>query len=197
MEDDAYGELWFDKEPPPSMFSLSDGQHAIKVCTFSKIIATGLRMGWILAPESLISRTAAVRYDMGTSPFQGRVIAEMINNGDLERHIDRLRAIYRKKLERVEDSLARYCGEYCTYVRPEGGFFLWLLLRPGIPYAEVQQVAMNRGVVVGGGPQFHADGSTTNHLRLAFSYVAMEDIEQGIHLLGEAMQEVASAVGVK
>jgi 2-aminoadipate transaminase len=82
-------------------------------------------------------------------------------------------------------------------VKPEGGFFLWLLLRPGLPFAEVQRVAMNRGVVVGGGSQFHADDATTNHLRLAFSYVAMEDIEQGIHLLGEAMQEVASAVGVK
>lgn len=197
MEDDAYGELWFDDEPPPSLYSLSGGQHAIKVCTFSKIIATGLRMGWILAPEALITRTAAVRYDMGTSPFQGRVIAEMINNGDLERHIGRLRAIYKKKLERVEESLARYCGDFCTYVKPAGGFFLWLLLRPGIPYAEVQRVAGERGVIVGGGPQFHADGASSNHLRLAFSYVPIEDIEQGINLLGEAMTEVASAVGVK
>ncbi len=197
MEDDAYGELWFDKEPPPSLFSLSGGQHSIKVCTFSKIIATGLRMGWILAPEALVSRIAAVRYDMGTSPFQGRVIAEMINNGDLERHIDRLRGIYKRKLERVEASLQQYCGDYCTYVKPQGGFFLWLHLRPGIPYAEVQKLAAERGVIVGGGPQFHADGNASNHLRLAFSYVPIEDIEQGVQLLGEAMSDVASAVGVK
>lgn len=197
MEDDAYGELWFDEPPPPSMFALSGGQHGIKVCTFSKIIATGLRMGWILAPEALITRTAAVRYDMGTSPFQGRIIAEMIRNGDLERHIQRLRGIYKRKLERVEDALSRYCSDYCSYVRPLGGFFLWLLLGPGIAAADVQRAAAERGVIVGQGAQFFADANTTNHIRLAFSYVPTEDIEQGIHLLGDAMAEVAGRQAAK
>lgn len=197
MEDDAYGELWFDEPPPPSIYALSGGQHGVKVCTFSKIIATGLRMGWVLGPEALITRTAAVRYDMGTSPFQGRVIAEMIRNGDLERHIDRLRGIYRRKLERVEDALARYCGEFCTYQKPQGGFFLWLLLRPGISAQEVQRVAAEKGVIVGGGPQFFADGEATNHIRLAFSYVPSEDIEEGIQLLGEAIAAVAEQSAAK
>jgi 2-aminoadipate transaminase len=197
MEDDAYGELWFDEAPPPSIYALSNGEHGIKVCTFSKIIATGLRMGWVLAPEALISRTAVVRYDMGTSPFQGRVIAEMIRNGDLERHIDRLRGIYRRKLERVEDALARYCSDYATYEKPLGGFFLWLLLRPGISAPEVQRAAGEKGVIVGGGPQFFADGEATNHLRLAFSYVPIEEIEEGIHLLGEAMASVAERAAAK
>lgn len=197
MEDDAYGELWFDNQPPPSLFSLSGGQHAIKVCTFSKIIATGLRMGWVLAPASLVTRTAVVRYDMGSSPFQGRIIAEMINNGDLEDHIERLRGVYRRKLERVEDALSRYCGEFCTYVRPEGGFFLWLLLPPGIPADQVQRAAGERGVIVGGGPQFFADGKATNHLRLAFSYVPSEEIEEGIHLLSDAIKEIAGGAGAK
>ena len=197
MEDDAYGELWFDEPPPPSIYALSGGQHGIKVCTFSKIIATGLRMGWVLAPEALISRTAVVRYDMGTSPFQGRVIAEMIRNGDLERHIDRLRGIYKRKLERVEDALARYCGEFAGYEKPLGGFFLWLLLRPGIPAQDVLRAAAEKGVIVGGGPQFFADGEATNHLRLAFSYVPMEEIEEGIQLLGEAMASVAERAAAK
>jgi 2-aminoadipate transaminase len=197
MEDDAYGELWFDEPPPQSIYGLSGGQHGVKVCTFSKIIATGLRMGWVLAPEALISRTAVVRYDMGTSPFQGRIIAEMIRNGDLERHIDRLRGIYKRKLERVENALARYCADYATYERPLGGFFLWLLLRPGLSALDVQRVAGEKGVIVGGGPQFFADGQATNHLRLAFSYVPMEEIEEGIHLLGEAMATVAERSAAK
>src|SRR3990172_4511052 len=192
LEDDAYGELWFETPPPPSLFALSNGDHGIKVSSFSKIIATGLRMGWIMGPPALVSRIAALRYDMGSSPFLGRVIAEMIRNGDLDRHIEGLRRTYLRKLERVEDALGRYCADYTTYVRPLGGFFLWLQLRPGMNSRDVQMAANERGVIVGQGPQFFADGQATNHLRLAFSYVAMEDIEEGVHRLGEAMDEVAA-----
>ena len=197
LEDDAYGELWFDKEPPPSLFSLSGGEFGVKVSSFSKILATGLRMGWVMGPELLISRMSAVRFDMGTSPFMGRVIAETMSNGDLDRHITRLRGIYARKLERVETALSRYCGEYCTYERPLGGFFLWLKLPPSMPSRDVQQAAAAKGVVVGQGPQFFADGKATNHVRLAFSYVAMEDLEEGIHRLGEAMAEVAARSNAK
>lgn len=195
LEDDAYGELWFETAPPPSLFALSNGDHGIKVSSFSKIIATGLRMGWITGPSALVSRVAALRYDMGSSPFLGRVIAEMIRNGDLDRHIEGLRRTYLRKLERVEDALSRYCAGYCSYVRPEGGFFLWLQLGPGLTSRDVQLAANERGVIVGQGPQFFADGQATNHLRLAFSYVAMEEIEEGIQRLGEALAEVAARSG--
>lgn len=197
LEDDAYGELWFETQPPPSVFALSNGDHGIKVSSFSKIIATGLRMGWIMGPPALVSRIAALRYDMGSSPFLGRVIAEMMRNGDLDRHVENLRRTYLKKLERVEDALARYTSEYATYTRPLGGFFLWLLLRPGLNSRDVQLAANERGVVVGQGPQFFADGRATNHVRLAFSYVAMEEIEEGIHRLGDAMAEVAARSAAK
>jgi DNA-binding transcriptional MocR family regulator len=139
-----------------------------------------------------VSRMAAVRFDMGSSPFQGRVIAETIRNGDLDRHIDKLRGIYLRKLQRVEAGLKAYCDDYCTYTRPQGGFFLWLQLRPGMSSRDVAAAANERGVVIGQGPQFFADGKATNHVRLAFSYVAIEDIEEGIHRLGEAMAEVAA-----
>ncbi|MFQ5382700.1 MAG: PLP-dependent aminotransferase family protein, partial [Dehalococcoidia bacterium] len=71
IEDDAYGELWFDSPPPPSMFALSGGDHVVKISSFSKILATGLRMGWSMGPPALISRMAATRYDMGSSVFLG------------------------------------------------------------------------------------------------------------------------------
>jgi 2-aminoadipate transaminase len=192
LEDDAYGELWFDNPPPPSLFALSGGDGAIKISSFSKILATGLRMGWAIGASALISRMSAVRFDMGSSAFLGRVIGETIRNGDMDRHIEKLRGIYKRKLERVEEGLARYCGDYCTYTRPGGGFFLWLQLRPGMSARDVQVAANEKGVIVGQGAQFFADGQATNHIRLAFSYVAMEDIEEGMNRLGEAMAEVAS-----
>jgi 2-aminoadipate transaminase len=197
LEDDAYGELWFDQLPPPSLFALSGGDHGVKASSFSKIIATGLRMGWVMGPQALVSRIAAVRYDMGTSPFQGRMIAEMIRNGDLDAHIERLRGIYKRKLDRMKDALQRYCSEYSSYQTPLGGFFLWLQLRPGLSARDVQIAANERAVIVGQGPQFFADGQATNHLRLAFSYVPIEDIEAGVHRLGEAMADVAARTTAK
>jgi 2-aminoadipate transaminase len=197
LEDDAYGELWFDGPPPPSLFALSNGEFVIKVSSFSKILATGLRMGWVMGPALLVSRMAAVRYDMGSSPFLGRVIAETIRTGDLDRHVENLRGVYRRKLERVENALQRYCGGHCSYTVPLGGFFLWLQLKPGLSSRDVQIAANERGVIVGQGPQFFADGNATNHIRLAFSYVAMEDIEEGIQRLGEAMADVAAKATAK
>jgi 2-aminoadipate transaminase len=197
LEDDAYGELWFDQLPPPSLFALSGGDHGVKASSFSKIIATGLRMGWVMGPQALVSRIAAVRYDMGTSPFQGRMIAEMIRNGDLDAHIERLRGIYKRKLDRMKDALQRYCSEYSSYQTPLGGFFLWLQLRPGLSARDVQIAANERAVIVGQGPQFFADGQATNHLRLAFSYVPIEEIEEGVHRLGEAMADVAARTTAK
>jgi len=192
LEDDAYGELWFEKTPPPSLFALSGGDHAVKISSFSKILATGLRLGWTMGPVSLTARMAALRYDMGSSSFLGRVVARAMRSGELDDHIRELRRIYLKKLERVEDGIRRYCADYCTYTRPDGGFFLWLMLRPGMHSRDVQMAANARNVIIGQGPQFFADGVATNHLRLAFSYVAMEDIEEGMHRLGEAMAEVAA-----
>ncbi len=197
LEDDAYGELWFDEPPPPSLFALGNGDFAIKVSSFSKILATGLRMGWVMGPAAVVSRMAAVRYDMGSSPFLGRIIAETIRNGDLDRHIVNLRGIYGRKLERMREALERYCRDYCTYSVPGGGFFLWLKLAPGLSSRDVQVAANERGVIVGQGPQFFADSNATNHVRLAFSYVAMEDIEEGVHRLGDAMAEVAGRASVK
>ena len=192
LEDDAYGELWFERTPPPSLFALSGGDHAVKISSFSKILATGLRLGWTMGPVSLTARMAALRYDMGSSSFLGRVVARAMRSGELDDHIRELRRIYLKKLERVEDGIRRYCADYCTYTRPDGGFFLWLMLRPGMHSRDVQMAANARNVIIGQGPQFSADGVATNHLRLAFSYVAMEDIEEGMHRLGEAMAEVAA-----
>ncbi|MCA9831691.1 MAG: PLP-dependent aminotransferase family protein [Dehalococcoidia bacterium] len=197
LEDDAYGELWFKQAPPPSLYSLSGGDHVIKVSSFSKILATGLRMGWTMASPAITSRMASVRYDMGSSAFLGRAIAQAIRSGDLDRHVPHLREIYGRKLGRMEAALREHCGTHCTWTTPDGGFFLWLLLDPGLPAGDVQRVANKKGVIVGGGPQFFADGRATNHLRLAFSYVATEDIEEGVNRLAEAIEEVAAAPAAK
>ncbi len=197
IEDDAYGELWFEEPPPRSLFALSGGDHVVKISSFSKILATGLRMGWSMGPPALMSRIAATRFDMGSSVFLGRVLAEAIRSGDLDEHVPRLRSIYKRKRDRMEEALRTHCGEYVKWASPGGGFFLWLELPPGIPAPDVQTAALERGVVVGGGPQYFAGTEVGNNIRLAFSYVATEDIEEGCHLLGEAIADIAARAAAK
>ena len=131
------------------------------------------------------------------SQYLGRVVGQAIRNGDMQRHIADLRGIYKRKLDRMEDGLRRYCGPYCTWKRPAAGFFLWLELPASLPTRDVQTAANEKGVIIGQGPQFFADGRATNHIRLAFSYVAMEEIEEGCHRLREAMAEVAARNAAK
>ena len=198
LEDDPYGEIWF-QEPPPSLFSLSKGQ-TIRVLTFSKIIATGLRLGWTLAPPDLISRMGALRYDMGSSVFLGNIVAELIRSDVLDSHIRNVRELYRKKLAKLEEALQLYCKEYVTWESPSGGFFLWLNLLEGLKSQDVVEAANEESVIVGNGRNFivnYETRSTTNindseHIRIAFSYVPIEEIEEGINRLGDAMKRIAT-----
>ena len=111
--------------------------------------------------------------------------------------MDRLRGIYRRKLDRLCAAVDEHCGDYVSYIRPEGGFFVWFGLRPGLSALEVQRVANEKGVLIGAGPHFFADGNATQHLRVAFSYTPTEEIEEGVHRLGEALREVAASSAVK
>jgi len=191
LEDDPYGEIWFE-EPPPSLFSLSEGG-TIRVLTFSKIVATGLRLGWTLAPPDLISRMAALRYDMGSSVFLGNIAAELIRSNQLENHIKNLRGIYSRKLTKLEEALELYCGEHVRWERPAGGFFLWLELLKGLTAEAVVTAANEEAVIVGNGNNFNvtpSDSNATEHIRIAFSYVPIEEIEEGIHRLGDAMKRI-------
>jgi 2-aminoadipate transaminase len=190
LEDDAYGELWFETPPPP-LFALSNGDHGVKVSSFSKIPRPACAWaGRWAAP--LISRMASVRFDMGTSPYlprQGGTIA----TGTLTATSSGCAGIY-LRLDRVEAALKDHCAPYSSTSGPG-----WLLSLAGAASAWLprcptsgQRTRRHRRR----GPS-SSQRAGTNHIRLAFSYVAMEDIEEGIHRLGEAMAEVAACNAAK
>ena len=94
--------------------------------SFSKITVTGLRAGWIQARKELIEHLIKVRFDMGSSPLVHYVLADMISSGELDKHISKMRSLYKEKCLSLVGSLTKHCSDYLNFEVPDGGFFLWI-----------------------------------------------------------------------
>ena len=190
VEDAAYDGLRYDGEDLPSLFTLAGGDGVIRIGTFSKIAATGLRLGYSQATPEVIGSLVNMRFDMGTSPLVARVVAELMRKGALERHRLAMVDLYRRKRDVMLAGLEEHCSAYCTWTQPEGGFFIWLELRPGHTGQEVSSAAYAEGAVVVPGDNFFADEDHDNFVRLAFSFIALDDIPEAIRRLGVALEKL-------
>ncbi len=201
VEDDAYGELGFEPQLLPSLYSLAGGPGIIRVGSFSKTIATGLRVGWSQATPEVFNALRSTRFDMGHSPLVQRMIFQFAVTGELESHIKKLRAFYAHKKDVTLNELRECCSDTATWEEPLGGFYVWLELNPEIDPLRLQQTAEAEGVGFVGGRRFFADlffaddpgnrglagASDSPYIRLAFSEVAEELIPEGIRRLARAM----------
>ena len=184
VEDAAYTELFFGDAPPPSIYSMAEGQGVMRLGSLSKNIATGLRVGWVQALPAYIDALSRVRFDMGNNPLFHRALAEYISDGKLEDHIAAMRPIYAEKCRTLCDSLAEHCGPYVRFSKPEGGFFLWVECL-GALASEVAGAAAEEGLIFAQGQNFyHEKSESTDHfLRFAFSNASVERIaEAGVRL---------------
>ncbi len=192
VEDGAYSELYFDNNPPPpSMYALSDGYGVLRVGSFSKVAATGLRIGWVQARPEFISTLTKVRFDMGTSPIILRAMARYLQTGHLESHVDRMRELYTLKCRTLCDSIEEYCAPYARFTRPDGGFFLWLECI-GAPASEVRVAAAEEGLIFPSGSMFfhNPERAGDKYLRLAFSSASVEQLEKVGPKLQSAFRKV-------
>ncbi|HEX7096443.1 MAG TPA: PLP-dependent aminotransferase family protein [Acidimicrobiales bacterium] len=189
IEDNVYAELRYDGAPLPSLFSLDDSDVVVKVDSFSKIVAPGLRVGWITASRDVIATLAGVRGDLGVSQLTARVLAQYLDQGLLEPHIADVVARYRAKRDAAESALRRHCGDLVRWRTPEGGFFLWVELDDTVDPAGVMRRALERGVSCRAGERFFGDGDRgRNWFRLAFPSVPIEMIDAGIAVVGDAIR---------
>ena len=194
VEDGAYSELYFGDSPPPSMYALSDGYGVLRVGSFSKVAATGLRIGWVQARHEIINALTKVRYDMGTSPILLRAMARYLRTGHLETHLEEMRELYALKLNTLCDSLEEHCSQYVRFTRPEGGFFLWLECL-GASASEVRVAAAGEGLIFPSGATFFhdPDKSRDKYLRLAFSSASVKQMKQVGPRLAAAFRKVGRA----
>jgi 2-aminoadipate transaminase len=189
VEDDAYSDLRFRGEDVPSIASLDSEGWVLHMRTFSKILAPGVRLGWAWGPQALIDRLVMCKVEGGSGPFLTRVVARYAADGRLDAHIEALRARYSEKCDMMLEAIAREIPG-ATMARPDGGFFVWLRLPPGVSATALVPVALSRGVEVLAGPRCFADGSGDEYIRLAFSYTPAEQIAEGVVRLGQAIRSM-------
>jgi 2-aminoadipate transaminase len=188
LEDDAYRDIGFDAPPPPSLLALDTDGRVLRAGTYSKILAAGLRLGWLLGPAEAIARISAVKDDGGTSPFASYVTAGFAERGALEAHIARLRVAYREKRDAMLRGLERAFPAGAQWTCPAGGFFIWVTLPEGMDAGALLPAARAAGVdYLPGRACFPDPADGARYMRLAFSQGAPDEIEDGVARLGAAI----------
>jgi 2-aminoadipate transaminase len=191
VEDDVYRDLSFEGTVPPSFYALAQDQQAVSIGSFSKTLAPGLRLGWLLGSESVIGRCVncgTTQMGGGANPFTAHMVAEYCRNGSWEKHIERVRSLYTMRRDRALSALEQYMPGDVEWSHPTGGFFIWLSLPRDIFADQVRRLALQEGVALAAGAGFFvnpADGD--HHVRLAYSCATTEEIDSGIRLLGQVI----------
>jgi 2-aminoadipate transaminase len=187
VEDDAYGEIRMEGKRPPSYYTLTGGQGALRISTVSKMLANALRVGWVTAREDVIEALRRLPLESSMSAFVTRMVAEFFLSGDEESHLKRVIPLYREKRDCMLAALDEHCAQHATWTRPEGGFFLWMRLRESIEPDRLAEAMAAECVAARTGHQFFLDLEPNNYLRLSFSELSVEEIEEGIRRLGRAL----------
>lgn len=188
LEDDPYGALRFVGEPLPNLFELAP-ERVIYAGTFSKIVAPGLRVGWLVAPSDAIDKLTIAKQttDLQTGTYQQILLHEIVQGLDFDEHIKTVRAYYRRQRDVMIAAMDKYFPAEVRYERPDGGMFIWVELPEQIDAAQLLKRALARKVAFVPGEAFFANGEGQNTLRLSYTLASEAQIEEGIKILGELL----------
>jgi len=191
IEDEVYGDLRFAGEALPTLLSLDTSGLVIQCGSFSKIVAPGLRLGWMAGDPKAIGALAAVRQDLGVGQWLARVMDEYMAEGLLEPHIERACAIYKSKAAVAVKAVRLHCTPYVKFREPRGSFYLWLEIDNRIDWARAARLAELEGIFFRPGERFMGEPDGRQFLRLAYSHVSEQVIADGIAKLGRILRACA------
>jgi 2-aminoadipate transaminase len=208
VEDDPYGQLRYEGDHIPSVVSLDsdfrgpNGGHysgnVIYLSTFSKLLAPGLRLAWVIAPPQVIKKLVMTKQaaDLHTSSFNQYVAHEVAKGGFLDEHVKVIRATYKERRDVMVEMMEELFPAGVTWRKPQGGMFLWGILPEGMDAAEVLKSAIEKKVAFVPGEAFHPNGGGKNTMRINFSYSAPDLIREGVTRMGITLKElIAVEVG--
>jgi 2-aminoadipate transaminase len=193
VEDDVYRDLAFEGDVPPSFYGLTGGDTVLRIGSFSKIVAPGLRLGWLIAAPEQIKQyleCGTIQMGGGANPFVAHIMAEYCRSGNLESHVTRLRQVYCSRCNVMLAALERHMPRGVTWTRPRGGFFVWLTLPIGLHVRSLGEASRSQGVHFAPGTGFFAGSGGERNLRLAFSFVPSNEIDRGVRILAQIIREM-------
>ena len=191
VEDNPYGDLWFDA-PPPLPLTARNPEGCVYLGSFSKVLAPGLRLGFMVAPADLMPKLLQAKQaaDLHSPGFNQRMIAEVMQGGFLDRHVPTIRALYKSQRDAMLAALSReMAGLDVVWNKPVGGMFLWARLPEGMRAVELLPKAVDKGVAFVPGAAFYADHADPRTLRLSFVTASVDQINTGIAALAAAIRE--------
>ena len=191
LEDDPYGELRYDGDKVPSLKSMDTKGNIIFLGSFSKILMPGLRIAWMVADPVIIDKVVKLKQavDLQSSSFGQRQTSYYIDMFDLDEHVAKIKALYKKRRDLMCESMKKYFPEGITFTYPEGGLFTWVTLPEGMDAKELMPKVLAKNVAyVPGGP-FYPHGGNANHFRLNYSNMPEDRIVEGIKRLADVLKE--------
>ncbi|HLS21861.1 MAG TPA: PLP-dependent aminotransferase family protein [Paenalcaligenes sp.] len=194
IEDDPYGELRYAGEAQPSLLTLGRqvGAQVVHLGSFSKVLAPGLRLGYIVGPREVINKLVQIKQatDLHSNTLTQMAVYEAIKEGFLKEHLPSVRDLYQQQCQYMLDAMQEHFPEEVVWTRPEGGMFIWVTLPEGLDSEELLLKAIDEHVAFVPGTPFYADDDTKpNTLRLSFVTVSEERIREGIAILGRLIRE--------
>jgi len=193
IEDDPYGELRYAGEPQPGLIALAAeyGANVVRLGTFSKVLAPGLRLGYIAAARPLINKLVQAKQatDLHTPTLTQMAVYEIVKDGFLEEHLPNVREIYRAQGSCMLDAIAREFPATVSWTKPEGGMFIWVTLPEHIDSTKLLEKAIAQNVAFVPGAPFYSGAGRANTLRLSFATVPEDKIRTGIAILGKLLKE--------
>lgn len=188
FEDNCYGDVHFDGEKPKALYALADYNKHIYTCSLSKILAPGVRLGYLMAQQPLFDKLLARKHDAGSNYLAAGIVAELYRD-DVWQLTEELNVALKRKKNLVVDGLDESLADLCKWSNPAGGMFVWVRFPADVDQAKLLKLTEERGFRYQAGENFHVDGDQVPYLRLAFGHVPDQAIRDGIPVLAQCLRE--------